>query len=79
MNAEDTILQFIREELLEDDVEIDADTLLFSDQLLDSMSLTRLVVFLESTFPINVSATDIALENLGTVNHMKAFIERKQD
>ncbi len=78
MNAEDTILQFIREELLEDDIEIAADTLLFSDQVLDSMSLTRLVVFLESTFPIKVAATDIALENLGTVNHMKAFIERKQ-
>ncbi len=78
MNAEDTILQFIREELLEDDIEIDADTLLFSDQLLDSMSLTRLVVFLESTFPIEVSAADVSLENLDTVNHMKAFIERKQ-
>ncbi len=70
MNAEDTILQFVREELLEDDIEIDADTLLFREQLLDSMSMTLLLVSLEITFTINVSVTEIALENLCTVNNI---------
>jgi len=74
----DVILEFIRDELLEDDVDIDEDTSLFRDQLLDSMNLTSLIVFLEQTFAIKIKAMDIVFENLDTVRHMLAFIERKR-
>jgi acyl carrier protein len=74
----DVILEFIRDELLEEDVDIDEDTSLFRDQLLDSMNLTSLIVFLEQTFAIKIKAMDIVFENLDTVRHMLAFIERKR-
>ena len=54
------------------------DTSLFRDQLLDSMNLTSLIVFLEETFAIKVKPMDIVYENLDTVNHMLAYIERKK-
>ena len=74
----ETILEFIRDDLLEEEVEIDADTSLFRDQLLDSMNLTNLIMFLEETFSIRIGAIDIAFENLDTVNHMIAFIAKKR-
>ncbi len=79
MSDADQILEFIRDEAVDVPPEsIDADTSLFRDQLLDSMSLTNLITFLEDEFAIKVGAMDVVFENLDTVNHMLAFIERKR-
>ncbi len=80
MSDADTILEFIRDEAVDlpSGVTIDADTSLFKDQLLDSMSLTNLITFLEDEFDIKVGAMDVVFENLDTVNHMLAFIARKR-
>ena len=78
MSDADTILEFIREEADLDDDEVDADTSLFRDQLLDSMNLTALIAFLEETFSIKIKPMDIVFENLDTVNHQLAFIARKK-
>jgi acyl carrier protein len=74
----ETILEFIREELLEGDEEIDADTSLFRSQLLDSLSLTGLIVILEETYGIRIGAMDISYDNLDTVNLMVDFVEKKR-
>jgi acyl carrier protein len=79
MTDAETILEFIEEEAdLGDDVELTTDTSLFRDQLLDSMNLTSLIAFLEETFSIRVKPMDIVYENLDTVKHMLAYIERKK-
>ena len=80
MTDAEKILEFLEEEAedLPDGFEITADTSLFRDQLLDSMSLTSLITFLEDEFGIRVGPMDIVFENLDTVNHMVAFIERKK-
>ncbi len=80
MSDADTILEFIRDEASDvpDPTTITADTSLFKDQLLDSMSLTSLITFLEDEFAIKVGAMDVVFENLDTVNHMLAFIARKK-
>ncbi len=79
MSDAETILEFLHEEAdLDDGDVIDLDTSLFRDQLLDSMNLTSLIVFLEETFAIKVKPMDIVYENLDTVNHMLAYIERKK-
>ena len=79
MSDADKILEFIRDEAVDVPPEsITADTSLFRDQLLDSMSLTSLITFLEDEFAIKVGAMDVVFENLDTVNHMLAFIERKK-
>jgi acyl carrier protein len=74
----EAILEFIRDELFDEDVDIDEDTSLFRAQLLDSMNLTTLIAFLEQTFAIRIGAMDIVYENLDTVRHMLSFIERKR-
>ena len=78
MTDAETILEFIREEADLEDDEANADTSLFRDQLLDSMNLTALIVFLEETFSIKVKPMDIVFENLDTVNHMLAYVARKR-
>ena len=78
MTDAETILEFIREEADLEDDEANADTSLFRDQLLDSMNLTALIVFLEETFSIKVKPMDIVFENLDTVNHMLSYIARKK-
>jgi acyl carrier protein len=77
MTDAETILEFIRDEADLDEDEVNADTSLFRDQLLDSMNLTALIAFLEETFAIKVKPMEIVYENLDTVNHMLAFIARK--
>ena len=81
MSDADTILEFLRDEAVDlpKAVTIDADTSLFKDQLLDSMSLTNLMTFLEDEFAIRIGAMDVVFENLDTVNHMLAFIARKRE
>ena len=78
MTDAETILEFIREEADLEPDEVDADTSLFRDQLLDSMNLTALIAFLEGTFSIRVKPMDIVFENLDTVNHQLAYIARKK-
>ncbi len=80
MSDADTILEFIRDEASDvpDPTTITADTSLFKDQLLDSMSLTSLITVLEDEFAIKVGAMDVVFENLDTVTHMLAFIARKK-
>ncbi|HSL96186.1 MAG TPA: acyl carrier protein [Thermoleophilia bacterium] len=79
MSDAETILEFLHEEAdLADGEVIALDTSLFRDQLLDSMNLTSLIVFLEETFAIKVKPMDIVYENLDTVSHMLAYIGRKK-
>ena len=75
---EEKILEFIREEVDDESVQLDAETSLFRENVLDSMSLTTLISFLEDEFGIRVGAMDIVYENLDTVAHMCAFVTRKQ-
>ena len=78
MTDAETILEFIRDEADLDEDEVDVETSLFRDQLLDSMNLTALIAFLEETFSIRVKPMDIVYENLDTVNHMLTYVASKQ-
>ncbi len=78
MDMIQTIKTMIEEDLLEDPIEIKEDTSLFKDQVLDSLSLSMLVAFIEDTFEVKVKPLDIVYENFDTLNNIKAFIERKK-
>ena len=78
MDMVQTIKTMIEEDLLENPVEIQDDTSLFKGQVLDSLSLSMLVAFIEDTFEIKVKPLDIVYENFDTLNNIKAFIERKK-
>jgi len=80
MSDAEIILEFLEDEIedLPEDSELNAQTSLFREQLLDSMNLTGLITFLEETFEIRIGAMDIVFENLDTVDNMIAFIARKR-
>lgn len=78
MPADERLIEFIHEELLDDET-IDAGTSLFRSQLLDSLALTNLILFIEASFGIRVGAMDISYDNLDSVDQLVAFIDRKRD
>jgi|MTBAKSStandDraft_1061840.scaffolds.fasta_scaffold141983_2 acyl carrier protein len=78
MPADERLIEFIHEELLDGET-IDAGTSLFRSQLLDSLALTNLILFIEESFGIRVGAMDISYDNLDSVDQMIAFIDRKRD
>ena len=46
--------------------------------LLDSAALMELVVWLETTYSLEIDQDDITLENFGTIRSMIAFLRRQQ-
>lgn len=79
MPTYEQIKTFIEDELLADaDIDIENDTSLFRDQLLDSLNLLSLISFLEKTFSIKISPSEVSIDNMDSIDHMAAFIEKKQ-
>jgi len=78
MERTQQILTFIEDELLEDpDVEVNPDTSLFQDRVLDSLNLVRLIGFLEKTFNVKISTSEVTIENLDSINNMINFLDKK--
>jgi len=76
MNIIEEIKEMIVEELLDEEVEIDENTSLFQGQILDSMSLTMLIAFIEDEYDVRVKPLDIVYENFDTLANMKTYILR---
>jgi D-alanine--poly(phosphoribitol) ligase subunit 2 len=53
------------------------DTALMENGILDSTGLVQLIMFLESTFGIVVTDSDVAPETFATPNAIAAFVEAK--
>ena len=78
MDAGETILEFIQNELIDDsDTELSVDMSLFQDRLLDSLNLVSLLNFLEKTFEIKINTSEVTLENVDSVQKMIEFVEKK--
>lgn len=80
MRDANAIIEFIME--LADmpiGLNVDANTSLFSAQLLDSITLVELIAFLEDTFSIKVRPMEISLDNFDSVSRILAYIDRKRD
>ncbi|MFK7992824.1 MAG: phosphopantetheine-binding protein [Granulosicoccus sp.] len=73
-----SIAHHITHELLNDpDVSIAADEDLLLSGLLDSISVMRLVAWLEAQCGISIGAGDIVLEHFGSLNQMRAYLETR--
>ncbi len=79
MSREEEIIEFIVDELLEDDdEEITPNTSLFKDQILDSLNLLSLIDFLEKKFGIKIAPSEVNYENLDTVGNITKYTISKQ-
>ncbi len=71
------VTNFIREELLYDsDQVLQEDTDLIEKGVIDSMSLLRLVSFLEEQCQITVEDEDLVLGNFRSLGAIQAFVRR---
>ncbi len=56
------------------EAELDDDTRLFSDGLLDSLSLHDLILFIEESSELKMKPEDITLDNLESISRMLAYV-----
>jgi acyl carrier protein len=80
MNVEETIKQFISEEILfgENSGKLDPNESLLRNGTLDSMALLRLVAFIEERFNVTVDDGELIPDNFETVNLINDFVEMKR-
>lgn len=80
MNIESSVEKFILDELLSGSrtQKIDPDESLVASGVLDSLSLLRLITFLEENFNVIVDDDEVVSENFETLNVIKAFVEGKK-
>lgn len=53
------------------------DTLFLEEGIIDSTGILELVSFLEEEFTVTVEDDDLVPENLGSINNVVAYLERK--
>ena len=79
MDIKSIVEKYILDELLVSDgrVKIDPDESLISSGVIDSLSLLRLVSFVEERFGIRVEDVEVVPDNFETINVMEALISGK--
>ena len=74
-----SIKNFIRTELIYDDEkDFDENTNLIERGIIDSMSLVRLISFLEEIYEIQVQDEDIVPENFSSLSKISTFINDRR-
>jgi len=78
--VETVINDYISREIVQDPalLPLANDTLLLESGILDSLSLLRLVVFLEEHFGISMGDADLLPENFASVNTICAYLRARE-
>jgi acyl carrier protein len=74
--AKQAIREFLKT-LVGKDISFGDDDSLLAAQIIDSLKVAELVVFLEKTYAVTFDGDDLTPENLDTINAMAAFLEKK--
>jgi acyl carrier protein len=75
-----SIKAFIRSELIYDDeMDFDENTNLIERGIIDSMSLMRLISFIEEKYDIRVQDEDIVPEHFSSLNKIVSFIAQRRE
>ena len=73
------IRDFIQSELVQDEVySLKDDDNLIETSTIDSLGITKLIVYLEKTFSIKISDEEVLPENFETVDAISVFVAGKQ-
>jgi acyl carrier protein len=68
------ILDFIRDELLDEDIEVGLEDDLLSGELLYSLAVMRLASWVEEAFEIEMTPANLTVENFQTVSALTHFV-----
>ncbi len=77
MNIEESLKKFVREEVLDNSVEIDVDDNLLADGMVDSLGMLRVVTHIEELLNIKIPHEDLLIENFGTIKVIAGYIRRR--
>ena len=72
------IFNFLKTQFAIDEKDVDENTGLFSEGLLDSFSIVDLVVFIENTSGVKMQPTDVNLDNLDSVAKILNFVSKER-
>ena len=74
----DKILSFINDEMLDSDSsdQVKADDDLLSDGLLDSISVMRLIAFIEEDLSIKIPPKDLTIDNFISVEAISNYLSK---
>lgn len=75
--TEESLLQFLRDELGVDVAAIDGTTPLFSRGLIDSFALVNLMTFVESSAGLRIRPDEVTLDNFDSVDRILGFVEHR--
>lgn len=77
---DNTLINYIKNELIVDsqDIDIDAEDDLLGSGLLDSLSMMKLVSFIEKEFELKIPAQDMVIENFMTVACISSYLKSKE-
>jgi acyl carrier protein len=75
--TKDDILTFLKTQFAVEPEEVDEDTGLFSEGLLDSFSIVDLVMFIENSSGVKMQPADVNLENLDSISKIVSFVSRE--
>jgi acyl carrier protein len=81
MNTEALLKRFIIDELLVGDsrIQVTNDASLLSSGVIDSLSLIRLINFIEEQFHVTIEDEEVVPENFETINALLVLINGKQN
>lgn len=79
MNAHiDSLTKFIQDEIVLDDIAVNADTDLLLTGAVDSLGVIRITHWMEETAGISVDPGDVTLENFQTVTKMSSYLDSRR-
>ena len=73
----ETLLEFIRTELLDDMDDIETDENLLADGMVDSLGMVRMMGFIEQSFGVIVPPEDMTIQNFRTVERVVAYLSER--
>lgn len=77
MKIQEIIIQFVNEELLNFTLEVAPDDNLLVDDMIDSIGMLRLVMFLEETYGLKIPHEDLIIENFRTVDVIAGYLQQR--
>lgn len=79
MNTQESLIQFISKEILNNGNQIDAEDNLLMDGMIDSMGMLRLVTFIEEEYNLKIPYEDLTIENFRSVTVISSYLANRRN
>ena len=73
----ETIKNYIIDKIVGEEIDLDYDTSLFDEGIIDSLGQVKLISFLEKKFTISIEPGEITIENFDNINQIASLVDKK--